>query len=603
MNDKVLVLVESPVKAHTIQNYLGDDYIVLASAGHVCDLAKGGKNNLGIDVENGFIPKYVLSADKVEILDKILNAAKLCNKILIATDGDREGAAICIHLSRYLKDLDKPMTRMVFNKIDKKTILKSIQNTIPLDSSTLQSQFRSQEARRFLDRIVGFTASTFLQRCFIAEDSKKLSAGRCQSAIVKIITNRENEIKNFVPETFFTIQTKLSKDNKESFIAKYPNKLADEKEAKEIYKILSDKNAEYIVSEVLVQDEKKYPPAPLTTSTLQQLMAKSGISSDKTAKASQSLYECGYISYIRTDSTRMSDDTIEETRRFLVDNGYSVPVKPNTYKNSDQAQDAHECIHVLDLSLNPDENYAIIDPIEKAVYKTVFQYHISSQLQPAVFSTLRATLYIKGNKNIEVKASGKALKEDSKGFLEILGNNNISEKIDIPDLCVGDVFHLLNKPKLEKKQTQPPPRYSEENLLKSLKTNNIARPATYSELISKVCARNYLEKKGNVFYPTKLGIEITNKLMEYFTFTNIDYTAKMEEQLDLIEQGKLNHVQMLTDFYTTYKQELDKAYLAHGASLCEKCKNPMREITTKTGNKFLGCTNYPRCNFTKHVEN
>jgi len=606
MSNKTLIVVESPVKAHTIQNYLGNDYIVLASCGHVADLAKGGAHGIGINIEAGFIPKYVLNPDKVEILDQLINAAKECDKILLASDPDREGASIAQHIFWRLFDVGKPIRRMTFNKIDKKNILKALENTIELTDIGFQNQFHSQEARRFLDRIVGFKTSPFLQN-YMGKDIKdgnKLSAGRVQSCVTKLIVAKEMEISRHVPETFFNIQVSLSKDNKESFIAKYSKKLTDEKIAKEMYSVLSDKNAEYVVSEVLRQEERKSAPAPLTTSSLQQIMAKMGVSSADTMRASQSLYECGFLSYIRTDSVRMGDDTIEETRQFIVNNNYSIPSKPNIFKNTQDAQDAHECIHVIDLSLIPDKNSAILDSIEKKVYKTVYNFQIASQMNPAIFNTLKITAHVKNNKNAEVKVSGKALKEDEKGFLEVLGTTDDVGKIDIPDLFVNDILYLYGaKPvKLEKKSTQPPPRFSEERLLHEMKVKGIGRPATYSELISKICVRNYVEKKGNIFYPTELGIKVTNILDKYFNFLDVNYTASMEEQLDLIEQGKLNYIDMLKNFYSLFKPELDKAYLDNGGLLCEKCKSPMRTITTKTGNKFMGCSSYPRCNFTKNLE-
>ena len=284
----------------------------------------------------------------------------------------------------------------------------------------------------------------------------------------------------------------------------------------------------------------------------------------------------------------------------MTDNKLPIPKKPNTYKNKDAAQDAHECIRPSDLTLLPQDNYAIIDADQKIVYETIWKHFIASQMMPAVYDTLRVTAHVVGDKTAEVKASGKALK--SKGYLEILGITDDS-KIEIPNLVKGDILnHIGRGPvKLEKKQTQPPPRYSEDKLIKELDARNIGRPATYAELLSKISIRNYVEKKGSVFHATDLGKKITDELSQFFTFMDYNYTAKMEHQLDEIASGKVNHIDMLKKFYPEFKKELDTAYLKHGGMLCDKCGSPMSTRTTKTGDKFLGCSGYPRCKNVKNI--
>jgi DNA topoisomerase-1 len=591
---KTLVIVESPSKADKIQSYLGKDYIVLASKGHIADLAKGGPHGLGVDVDHGFKPKYVLMDDKISILDSLIKAAKEVDQIFVASDPDREGEAIAWHLAKRLEDAGKPIKRMVFNEIKKDKLIKAVKNVRDIDMNL----FHSQEARRILDRLVGFTASPFLIN-FLGTN---LSAGRVQSVVTKMVIDREDEIQTFIPEDFWTIQLDLSLDKKNSFTAKYSDKLTDEITAKAVTATLSQKTSEYIVDEVIENEEKKIPPPPLVTSTLQQIMSKKySFGAERTMKAAQALYESGYCTYIRTDSVRIGEDSLKEVREYLSNNNFEVPKKHNVFKNKDAAQDAHECIRPSDINLLPGQNFAIIDPDEKLVYDTIWKYFVASQMMPAVFNTIKVTFYHKQDPNLKIKSSGRALKY--KGFLEILGFNDDS-KIDIPNLSSGDTLYLFGKSpvKLEQKQTQPAPRYSEDKLIKELVNKNIGRPATYADLLGKITSRNYVEKKGNVYHATPLGKKITGMLSKFFTFMDYDYTAKMENQLDEIESGKINHVEMLKNFYTKYKKELDSAYIDNGGTLCEKCSSPMAyRVAKNTGNKFLACSSYPKCKHTISV--
>jgi DNA topoisomerase I len=583
---KSLVIVESPSKATKIQEYLGNDYVVMACKGHITELAKGGHFGLGVDIENDFKPRYVLSADKISILDDLMNVAKTCDQILLASDNDREGESISWHLQQRLQDMGKPIKRLIFNEIKKSAIQKAIKDAGDINMRAVHSQ----EARRVLDRLVGFMASPFLMNYY----GNNLSAGRVQSVLTRIIIDRENEINQFLPETFYTIQVQLSKDGKEGFETKYSGRPTDASIAEAIYSELAS-NQQYVVSEVISNQENKYPQPPLVTSTLQRLMSKNhGMSSDRTMKAAQSLYEAGYCTYIRTDSVRVSVEALSEVRQWLQDNQHPLPKKAYVYKNKEASQDAHECIRPSDLNLEPD-NYAIIDPDEKLVYETIWRNFVASQAMPAIYSTLKITAHVKGNKSAEVKAAGKAL--ISEGYLNIL-NVTDDSKIEIPNLVVGDLLSLFGKKpvKLEMKETQPPPRYSEDKLIKELVSKGIGRPATFADLISKVCLRNYVEKHGVVFHATPLGKKITNELCQFFTFMNYDYTSLMEKQLDLIEEGKLEYVEMLKTFYPAFKKELETAYLQHGGSLCQKCGSPMVQRTNKKdGSKFVSCSAYPNC--------
>jgi DNA topoisomerase-1 len=591
---KTLVIVESPSKADKIQGYLGKDYVVLASKGHITDLAKGGKHGIGVDIVNDFKPHYVLMDDKVDTLDMLMKAAKTCDQIFVASDPDREGEAIAWHLAKRLEDFDKPIKRMVFNEIKKDKLLKAVKDVREIDMNL----FHSQEARRILDRLVGFTASPFLMNFF----GPKLSAGRVQSVVTRMVVDREREIEVFVPENYWTIEVRLSKDGKTGFTTKYSGKLTEAKSAAAMRDKLAINKAEFVVTDVTAEEEKKSPVAPLVTSTLQQIMSRvHGFGAERTMKAAQSLYENGYCTYIRTDSVRVGDEAVQEVRDWLKTNNYDVPKKPNVYKNKDAAQDAHECIRPSDLSLLPKDNFAMIDPDEKLVYETIWNYFVASQMTPAIYNTLKITANVKGDPTAEVKASGKALKDP--GFLKVLGLTDDS-KIDIPNLLVGDIlYHFDNLPvRMEKKQTQPPGRYSEDKLIKELVKKNIGRPATYADLLSKITARNYVEKKGNVYHATELGKKITDVLVKYFTFMDYDYTAIMEQNLDEIESGKVNHIDMLKKFYPSFKSEIDKAYIECGGTLCDKCGSPMSVRTaTSNGGKFLACSAYPKCKFTKPV--
>lgn len=587
---KTLVIVESPSKASKIQSYLGKDYIVMASKGHITDLAKGGKYGLGVDINNNFKPRYVLMEDKLDILDNLISAAKNVDQIFVASDPDREGEAIAWHLADRLEGVGKPIKRMVFNEIKKDKLQKAVKSVRDIDMNL----FHAQEARRILDRLVGFMASPFLMNFF----GPHLSAGRVQSVVTRMVVDREREIEAFVPEDFWTIQVSLSKDDTNNFLMKYHGKLTDLTSANDMKSRLSIKD--YVVSEVLSEEEKKYPQPPLVTSTLQRIMSKEyGFDAARTMKAAQSLYESGYCTYIRTDSVRVGDDALVEVREWIADNGFSLPKKPHIYKNKDAAQDAHECIRPSDLNLNPSNQMAIIDADEKLVYEIIWKYFIASQMMPAIYSTLKVSAHVKNDKEALVKASGKALKFS--GYLDIFGALDES-KIDIPNLVVGDSLKLFGKNpvRLEKKQTQPPPRFSEDKLIKELVNNNIGRPATYADLLSKITSRNYVEKKGNVYHATELGKKVTNVLINSFAFMGYDYTAKMEQQLDEVECGKVDHIDMLKKFFPLFKKELDEAYLAQGGILCDKCGSPMIVRTVKSdASKFLACSSYPKCRNTK----
>lgn len=588
---KTLIIVESPHKAQTIQGYLGKNYTVLASKGHIADLAKGGRHGMGIDIPNNFKPHYVLLDDKIQTLDALIAAAKQADLILLASDADKEGEAIAYHLSQRLADVEKPIKRIVFNEIKKSKILQAIKEPRDIDMDL----FHSQEARRILDRIVGFSASPFLMNFF----GSHLSAGRVQSVVSRMIVDREQEIEAFVPEDFWTIQINLN-DGNDDFLAKYSERLTDQASADSIKNKLNNPN--YLVSKVEAASEIRYPSPPLITSSLQRIMSKkNGFGAERTMKAAQSLYEAGICTYIRTDSVRAGEDAIVEVREWLVSNKYPIPPKPPIYKNKEATQDAHECIRPTDLSLLPWDNYVIANPDEKAVYEAIWRYFVASQMNPAVYDTLTVVAHPENHPTTKVKASGKALKV--KGYLDIIGVQDAGG-IDIPNLVEGQKIFLSkekNAVKMEKKQTQPPPRYSEDKLIKELVSKGIGRPATYAQLLGKITDRNYVEKIGNVFHATELGKKINGILIKFFTFMDYGYTAGLEKQLDEIESGKISRLEMLNKFYPAFQKEIECAYIEQGGCLCEKCNSPMVERNNKQGQKFLACSSFPKCRQTKSI--
>ncbi len=597
---KKLVIVESPAKGKTIQKYLGPDYIVEACFGHVVDLGKGGKYGIGVDVNNEFKPHYVIIEDKVKVLDNIINLAEKCSEVYIASDPDREGEAIAFHLKTRLESTGKPMKRVEFHEITKDGVSKGIKATRDINMEL----FHAQEARRVLDRIVGFMVSPFLINNF----GPHLSAGRVQSVAVRLIVDREREIEVFNPEEYWNLTVKLQNSNKESFIAKYEGKVKNKQEAEQIKADVlgsSTSKAEFIVDKVVAKDKKEGPEAPMTTSKLQQIASKKyGFDPDHTMKLAQSLYESGYCTYIRTDSTRISDDALDSVRDYLKDNKFEVPSKPNVYKTKESAQDAHECIRPTNVKNHPDE--VSLSEDDRKVYKIIWDYFVSSQMMPAVYNTLEVRIKSVLDPKRIFKASGKALK--SKGYLEILEDDDAKKnsKIDIPFFTDNQVLSLVNGAKSlvsEQKFTQPPPRFTVSTFINQLETKGIGRPATFAQVVKTITNRNYVIQKGNSYYATDLGKKITDILISYFPFMDYEYTAKMENELDIIQDGKLEYLKMMESFFIPFKKQLGKAYSDHGTSVCEKCGSAMALRTNKKDNsEFLACTGFPNCKNTKSIE-
>lgn len=582
---KTLIIVESPAKAATIQKYIGDDYIVEATMGHMVDLGKGGSKGIGIDVNNNFKPYYVIMKDKISLLDSIIQSAGKSDEILIATDPDREGEAMAFHLQTRLETTGKPISRVEFVEISKAGVKAGIANRRPVNINL----FRSQEARRILDRIVGFMVSPYLINYY----GPNLSAGRVQSVAVRMIADREKEIDVFNPEEFWNISAKFSSQNNETFFAKFSLKPTNKDNANTMVDML--KKQEFYVSSVSNQKKKEKPPTPMTTAALQQYMArKFSFEPDRTMKSAQNLYENGYCTYIRTDSPRASDEAITAVRDWITENKFEIPKKPNEYEAKSSAQDAHECIRPTNVKNTPENS--IFSGDDKEVYKAIWQHFVASQMNPAVWNTLHVTIRSRLVPRLTFTASGKAL--DYKGYLEIFGPIDPG-KIEIPNLAEYDIV-ILSDIKSEQKFTQPPPRYNNDTILKELEKRQIGRPATYAEIIKKISSRHYVEKNGSTYRPTDLGKKITNILVDLFPFMEYEYTANMEKQLDEIAAGNINSVSMLKEFFIPFKKKLDEAYRSSGGTICDKCGSPMLVRTnSKDQTKFVACSSYPKCRNTK----
>lgn len=584
-----LVIVESPGKIKKIQGYLGTGYKVIASVGHIVDLAKGGQYNMGVDLQT-FIPKYVITDDKKDVYRRILDEANQAKEIYLAMDDDREGNAIAWHIKQRLAGITAPIKKVVFKEITKEGIKKGFKAVHDVD----EDLFKAQETRRLLDRIVGFTTSPYVTKAF----GSNLSAGRVQSAALKIITDREDEIQNFKPEKFWTIDAKFTKD-KEEINAKYDTKLSDEPTAKATYtKFQATKK--YEVTSVENEEKKQYPQPPIITSKMLQITAtKYKLSASAISAAAQKLYEAGLVTYIRTDSVRTEPDALENLREYIKKAKHPLAEKELVYKNKDAAQDAHECIRPTNLevvSTSPE----MPDSDSAKVYKVIYDYFMMSQMKPATFAMTRVILTSQEDKSCQLKITGKMLKD--KGYLEYL--NEIPEG-SIPNLSKGDIVEIDAKNIfLNEKKTAPPGRYNAASFLKEIESNGIGRPATFAEIANKIENRHYVEKNDkDVYIPTDLGKKVSDKLSKFFKFVNADYTSQLETQLEQIAESKLDNKKILAAFWSELEGQLSDAYKELNVPMCPKCNAPLRELTNKQKNeKFFGCSAYPSCKFTKSKE-
>ncbi len=599
-----LVIVESPAKAKTLKKFLGKDFTIEASFGHVIDLPK---NEFGVDIEKGFEPKYTIIEGKEKILKKIKKSSEKAEIIFLASDPDREGEAIAWHISNFINVPKEKIKRALFFEITKDAVKEAISNPSEID----ENRFNAQQARRILDRIVGYKVSPLLWKKIKAG----LSAGRVQSVAVRLICEREEKIKNFVPEEYWTIsaivnnfEIKLVKKNGKKI------KIPDKKNVDEIVNYL--KNQDFIIVKVEIKDKIKSPPPPFITSTLQQeASSRLNFRPSKTMQIAQSLYEgvdigegpVGLITYMRTDSYRVADIAIKSARNFIKNNfgDNYIPKRIIQYKSKGKKiQDAHEAIRPTSIYRTPESIKKFLTSDQYKLYKLIWERFIASQMSPAVYE--HTTVIVKAG---EYEFIGEGLKLKFDGFLKILTQLKEKEK-EIPKLKVNEKLKL---DKIIPKQhfTEPPPRYTEGTLVKALEEKGIGRPSTYAPTIANIVERKYVEIKDRKIYPTELGKIVNKLLVEHFPeIFNVNFTALMEENLDRIEAGELFWKDILYQFYEKFKETLEKAYkniqhiktiIEESPFICEKCGSKMVVRWGEYG-KFLACSNYPNCKNTKQLK-
>ncbi len=605
---KNLVIVESPAKAKTLKKFLGSTYKIEASMGHVRDLPK---SEMGIDFDNDYEPKYITIRGKGELLAKLRKEVKKADKIYLATDPDREGEAISWHLAHALKLEGKTVYRITFNEITKTAVKNSIKEAREIDMNLVDAQ----QARRSLDRVVGYKISPLLW----AKVKKGLSAGRVQSVALKIICDREDEVENFIPEEYWSIDFDL-KHGKSPFAGHFLLKndekvsLINEESVNEALSGLNEKKL--TVSKIKKGKRIKKPQPPFTTSTLQQEASKAlGFSTSKTMKVAQELYEgidikghgtVGLVSYIRTDSVRISDEAYNTSYEYIKERYGEdfLPETRNEYKTRSRAQDAHEAIRPTYMDHIPLEISDSLSKDQLKLYTLIWNRFLASQMSVANYDTVQVDIM---SGDVTIRSSGSILRHE--GYLAVYktDDDKADKDIKMPELEVGDEIKLI---KTHKNQhfTQPPARYTEAALVKKLEEVGIGRPSTYAPTISTIIARNYITKEQKQLFPTELG-EIINQIMvEHFgNIVDIDFTAKMEERLDKIELGEIEWKNILRDFYPKFKDEieiaeekLEKVEIKDEVTdvICEKCGENMVIKYGKYG-KFLACPAFPNCSNTK----
>ena len=606
MTDK-LIIVESPAKANTIKKFLGGNTKVVASMGHIRDLPK---SKMGVDIENDFEPEYINIRGKGDLIKSLKADAKKAKKVYLATDPDREGEAIAWHLAHILDIPEDSVCRVTFNEITKETVQSSIKNPRKIDMNLTDAQ----QARRVLDRIVGYKMSPVLWK----KVRRGLSAGRVQSVAVKLIVDREEEIEKFIPEEYWNIFASLLDENSnKTFTAKLygKNKKKIELHSKEeVEEVLSNiESGKYIVTEVKKGERKRTPAPPFTTSTMQQEASrKLGFTLKKTMSVAQGLYEgvkveekgtVGLITYMRTDSTRISEEARSAAKKEIVKLYGEEYYENRYYKTKQNSQDAHEGIRPTYIELNPEEIKDSLTKDQYKLYKLIYNRFLASQMQSAIYDTISANIEVD---EYNFKASGQSLK--FKGFMtlyvETLDNQtDEDDESFIPDLNVNQE---VKKKKIDSKQsfTEPPPRYTEASLVKALEEKGIGRPSTYSPTITTILERRYIEKDQKQLVPTELGRVVNKLLTENFSdIVNVEFTAKIEEEFDDIAEGKENWKQVIRGFYGPFEKEVEKVEkeLEHvkleeevSDIPCDKCGRMMVIKYGRYG-KFLACPGYPEC--------
>ena len=599
---KNLVIVESPSKSKTIEKYLGKDFKVVSSKGHIRDLSTTGKYGLGVNVESDFKPSYVLISGKKKLVSELKKEVKSADRVFLATDPDREGEAISWHLKDELGIKDKDYERVLFYEITKDKVLNAFDNSSKIDDSLV----RSQETRRILDRIIGFRLSKLMQ----SKTSGK-SAGRVQSVALKLIVDREREINAFIPEEYWTIEADF--DDFVAALFAYNNKNIEIKTEAEADSILSKLKNEFFIKSIDQKEKKKKAKLPFITSTLQQeASSKLNFSAKKTMSIAQKLYEgvdlenetVGLITYMRTDSVRLSDDFVKQGYKYINDKyGKEYVGYVKEVKSKGNIQDAHEAIRPTNTSRTPDILKESLSRDQYRLYKLIWERFTASQMVSALFDTL--SVKISASKYI-FRSSGSVLKFD--GYLKVYNKNEDSaEESKIPELAENQILKLQNV-KDEQHFTQPPARYSEAMLVKTMEDLGIGRPSTYAATISTIVLRRYVTRENKMFYPTDLG-EIVNDIMRnnFENIVDIDFTAKMESELDTVEEGELPWKDILRTFYSPFNEKLKLAEEnieqidvedEKTDILCENCGENMVIKFGKFG-KFLACPSFPECRNTK----
>ena len=602
---KKLVIVESPAKSKTIEKYLGDGYKVLSSKGHIRDLATSGKFGFGVDIDNGFTPTYEPIKGKKKDIAALKKEAKAADKIYLATDPDREGEAISWHLKDALDIDDKDYERIVFNEITKDAVVNSFKNARKIDDLMV----RSQETRRILDRIIGFRLSKLMQ-----SKTGGKSAGRVQSVALKLIVDREKEINAFVPEEYWTIKAIF--DNFETTLFGYKEdkklEIKNELEAKDILNKLSNS---YKIESTEKKNKNKSSKPPFITSTMQQEAAnKLNFSSKKTMSVAQKLYEginigsetVGLITYMRTDSIRLSSEFINQTLKYIdVNYGKEYVGSVKVSKKTENVQDAHEAIRPTSILREPDKIKEYLTNDEYKLYRLIYFRALASLMKEAKQQT---TTVILDNNDYKFKGSGTITTFD--GYLKVYSDYEKNEDNIIPDFSKYKTDVLITD-KLESKQhfTEAPARYTESSLIKEMEKLGIGRPSTYATTISTIVDRGYVNIKEKKFIPTEIGIETTDKLQEFFKdLINVKYTAKMEEDLDNIAEGSIIWNELLDKFYKEFEpmvkdafENMEKKEPEKTGEICPDCGGELVIRKGKYG-EFTACSNYPTCKYIKKAE-
>ncbi|NPV03511.1 MAG: type I DNA topoisomerase [Syntrophaceae bacterium] len=604
-----LIIVESPTKVKTIKKYLGSEYDVRASVGHVKDLPK---NKLGIDIEHDFSPTYQVLEAKKKVIAELKKAAKAADSIYLAPDPDREGEAIAWHIAEEIGTKGKPVYRVLFNDLTKNTMLAAIRNPLPLDVN----RYEAQQTRRILDRLVGYQISPILWK----KISRGLSAGRVQSVAVRIVCEREEEIRNFKPEEYWTITASLEGANPPPFEAKLVKiagkkaKVSDEAQARDLVGRL--KEADFTVSSIERKETRRNPLPPFTTSKLQQEASRwLRFSPKKTMMVAQKLYEgielgkegpVGLITYMRTDSVRVAGEAVAEARAFIQDvyGKDFLPAKAKVYATSERAQDAHEAIRPTSLAYRPAEIKPYLSSDEFRLYQLIWNRFVASQMNPAVYDQ---TIVDITAGDCLFQARGSVLKFAGFTILYTEGKDTDDENGNgklLPNLTEKEILKLLEL-KPEQHFTQPPPRFTEAMLVRELEEKGIGRPSTYATILSTIQERNYVKLEQGRIHPTELGMHVNEFLVKRFPkILDVEFTAGMEDHLDQIEKGTLNRIDTLKEFYGLLKKYLDEVPLKQEPKptedTCEKCGSPMVIKWGRNG-RFLACSKYPDCKSTKNL--